>query len=27
MDTGYSKILAGNENKRVTGKLNLGTSN
>ena len=27
METGYSKILAGNENKRVTGKLILGTSN
>jgi lipopolysaccharide export system protein LptA len=27
METGYSKILAGSENKRVTGKLILGTSN
>ncbi len=27
METGYSKILAGNENKRVTGKLILGASN
>ncbi len=27
METGYSKILSGSENKRVTGKLILGTSN
>ena len=27
METGYSKILAGSENERVTGKLILGTSN
>ena len=27
VETGYSKILAGSENKRVTGKLILGTSN
>ena len=27
METGYSKILAGSEDKRVTGKLILGTSN
>ena len=27
VETGYSKILAGSENKRVTGKLILGTTN
>ena len=27
IETGYSKILAGSKNKRVTGKLVLGTSN
>ena len=27
MQTGYSKILAGGEKKRVTGKLIFGTSN